>query len=128
MLFLSTHTKAAVFFVLGVLVSSIVVATTLYADAQFGSRRFQPALTTLRWSTERKDLSAGGLAFVVAKCASTESVVSGGYDLAIGGADPAKVYVLAAHPSQGENGYKVYVANASTNSILVFSYAVCTPR
>ena len=124
MSFLEVHTKAAVFFVLGALFSGIVVATTLYADAQFGPHRPQ-TLNSLRWVTQRQELSAGGLAFVVAKCSATEKVVSGGYDLVPRGADPAKIYLLAALPEPGENGYKLYVANGSSVSILVFSYAGC---
>jgi hypothetical protein len=127
MSFLEKHAKAAVFFVLGVMVSGIVVGTTLYADAQFGTSRFRPALQ-LTFVSQKKELTPLALAFVVAKCATTDQIVSGGYDLAIGGADPAKVYVLAALPEPGENGYKVYVANASSNTINVFSYARCTPR
>jgi hypothetical protein len=127
MSFLEKHAKAALFFVLGVMVSGIVVGTTLYADAQFGTSRFRPALQ-LSFISQKKELTPLALAFVVAKCATTDRIVSGGYDLAIGGADPAKVYVLAALPEPGENGYKVYVANASSNTINVFSYARCTPR
>jgi hypothetical protein len=127
MSFLEKHAKAAVFFVLGVMVSCVVVATTLYADAQFGASRFRPALQ-LTFISQKKELTPLALAFVTAKCPTTDRVVSGGYDLAIGGADPAKVYVLSALPEPGENGYKVYVANASSNSINVFSYAQCTPR
>jgi hypothetical protein len=41
MSFLEKRAKAAVFFVLGVMVSGIVVGTTLYADAQFGAARFR---------------------------------------------------------------------------------------
>jgi hypothetical protein len=127
MSFLEKHAKAAVFFALGVMVSGIVVGTTLYADAQFGTSRFRPALE-LNFISQKKELGPQALAFVVAKCPTTDRIVSGGYDLAIGGADPAKVYVLAALPEPGENGYKVYVANASSNTINVFSYAQCTPR
>jgi hypothetical protein len=128
MSFLEKHAKAAVFFVLGVMVSGIVVGTTLYADAQFGASRFRPGALQLTFISQKQELTPQALAFVVAKCATTDRIVSGGYDLAIGGADPAKVYVLAALPEPGENGYKVYVANASSNTINVFSYAQCTPR
>lgn len=128
MSFVSTYAKAAVFFVLGVLFTSIVVATTLYADAQFGAHRF-PQAVSLRWVTERKELTPLASAFVVAKCSSTESVVTGGYDLTIGGAKPSDVYVLGATPEEGRNGYRVYAVNgSSTNNITVFSYAGCAAR
>ena len=108
------------------MVSGIVVGTTLYADAQFGASRFRPALQ-LTFISQKRELTPLAIASVVAKCPSTERIVSGGYDLAIGGADPAKVYVLAALPEPGENGYKVYVANGSSNTINVFSYGQCAP-
>ncbi len=128
MTFLEKHAKAAIFFLLGMMVSAIVVGTTLYADAQFGAARFRPGALQLNFVSQKKELTPLAIAFVVAKCAATDRIVSGGYDLAIGGADPAKVYVLAALPEPGENGYKVYVANGSSNTINVFSYAQCTPR
>lgn len=113
---------------LGVLVCGTIVATTLYADAQFGSQRLSLRPNGIRLVSQRQELAGLSVAFIEAKCASTESVLSGGYDLVIRGADPTKVSVLSALPDPGINGYKVYVANSSSTSILVFSYAGCVAR
>jgi len=124
---LAASTKAAAFFVLGIAFAGAIVATTHYADAQFGLRRPMQTVVGLHWSFQRAELAAQTTQAVPAKCLSTESVISGGYTT-LGAEGNPTVQVLSSYPDHFENSYVVNVRNASQNRVTVYSYVGCALR
>lgn len=120
------RSRAAVFFMLGALVTCAIVATTRYADAQFGFRR-PMAGTTIAWSFKRAEIPGTSVGVVAAKCLTTESVVSGGYSLVNVG-DGTKVHVFQSYPDHFENAYVVQIRNDFSSPIVAYSYVGCQPR
>jgi len=125
MLFLVRHAKATFFFVLGVLVSCVVVATTNTAYAQFG--RPQQAVSKLSWYSQRAEVPGPGQGVIAAKCPSTERVVSGGFKL-VNVNDGSKVHVLQSYPDNFENAYVIVVSNGFSSPIIAYSDVGCEPR
>jgi hypothetical protein len=124
MSFLALHAKAAIFFVLGVFVTGVVVATTHAAAAQFGRAH---AVSSIRWTFTRADVPARGQTVIEAKCLSTESVISGGYKL-VNVNDGADVHILQSYPDNYENAYVVIVANSLSSPIVAYSDVGCQPK
>lgn len=122
MAFLAMHAKAVLFFVLGVLVSGVVAATTHAAYAQFG--RPQPSAVSLSWYFQRAEVPGTGQGVIAAKCPSTERVVSGGFKL-INVNDGSRVHVLQSYPDNFENAYVVVVSNGFASPIVAYADVGC---
>jgi hypothetical protein len=124
MSFLAVHAKAVTFFVLGVFVTAVAVATTHAASAQFGRPQ---AVSSIRWSFQRAEVPGRGQGVIAAKCLPTERVISGGYKL-VNVNDGSNVNVLQSYPDNFENAYVVVISNGFTTPIVAYSDVGCETK